>query len=106
MDIVEKLLNRYKLTFSDDSFEKFSSILKQEDYQKDEIILEQGKISRYMYVVDKGIIRQFYYKEGRNITEHFSCEGNVATCLESVFLKEPTRLAVEAIEPSVIHLLD
>jgi hypothetical protein len=47
MDIVEKLLNRYKLTFSDDSFEKFSSILKQEDYQKDEIILEQGKISRY-----------------------------------------------------------
>ncbi|SFL07435.1 cAMP-binding domain of CRP or a regulatory subunit of cAMP-dependent protein kinases [Porphyromonadaceae bacterium KH3CP3RA] len=106
MDIVEKLLNRYKLTFSDDSFEKFSSILKQEDYQKDEIILEQGKISRYMYVVEKGIIRQFYYKEGRNITEHFSCEGNVATCLESVFLKEPTRLAVEAIEPSVIHLLD
>lgn len=106
MEIVNRLLRSYNVLFSEESFEKFLSILEQKEFLKDEIVLEQGKISRYMYIVKKGIIRQFYYKDGRNITEHFSCEGNVATCLESLFLKEPTRLGVEAIEPSVIYLLD
>lgn len=59
-----------------------------------------------MYIVEKGMIRQFYYKNGRNITEHFSCEGDIATCIESLFLKRPTELNIETIEPSVIYLLD
>lgn len=106
MDIVKTILERYKVRFSQESMLRFQSILIQKSYQKDEMILEEGTVSRYIYIVKKGLIRQFYYKEGRDITEHFSCEGNIATCLESLFLQEPTRLLVEALEPSVIYLLD
>ena len=59
-----------------------------------------------MYIIEKGMVRQFYYKDGRDITEHFSCEEDIVACLESLFLKEPTRLLIEVIEPSVIYLLD
>lgn len=106
MDIIKKILDKYNVSFSKESIEKFATVLERKEYQKDEIILNQGQVSRYMYIIESGIIRQFYYKDGRNITEHFSCEGDIATCLESLFLKEPTRLLVEAIEPSVIYLLD
>jgi len=106
MEIIRKISDRYKVVLSDESVEEVASIIERKDYQKDELILEQGKISRYMYIVEKGIIRQFYYKDGRNISEHFSCEGEIATCLESLFLKEPTRLNIEAIEQTVVYLLD
>lgn len=106
MDVIRKISSKFGVVLSDESIDKFASILERKDFQKDEIILEQGKISRHMYFIEKGIIRQFYYKDGRDITEHFSCEGEIATCLESLFLKEPTRLGIEAIELSVTYLLD
>lgn len=106
MDLIKRLTDKYAVRFSEDSLQEFASLLEKRTYQKDELIVEQGKISRHLYVIEKGIIRQFYYKEGRDITEHFSCEGDVAACLESLFLKEPARLLAEAVEPSVIHLLN
>lgn len=106
MEIIKTLLDKYKVQFSQELMLRFESILIQKHYQKDEMILEEGTISRYLYIVEKGMVRQFYYKDGRDITEHFSCEGNIATCLESLFLKEPTHLLIEALEPSTIFLLD
>lgn len=105
MDIIQQLTRRLKVVLSEDSRTKFASILERKEFRKDEMILEQGQISRHMYIVQKGMIRQFYYKDGRDITEHFSTEGNLAACLESLFLREPTHLLVEAIEPSVVYLL-
>lgn len=106
MEILKTILSKYKVYFSEDSMRKFESILTRKEYKKEEIILEEGKLSQHFYIVEKGLIRQFYYKDGRDITEHFSCEGNIATCLESLFLKEPTHLLIEALEPTTLYLLD
>lgn len=106
MEILKTILSKYKVYFSEDSMRKFESILTRKDYKKDEIILEEGKLSQHFYIVEKGLIRQFYYKDGRDITEHFSCEGNFAACLESLFLKEPTHLLIEALEPTTLYLLN
>ena len=89
MEVIKKISDKYKITLSKKSLEALASILQRKEYQKDELILEQGQTSRYMYIIEQGMIRQFYYKDGRNITEHFSCDGEVASCLESLFLKEP-----------------
>jgi CRP-like cAMP-binding protein len=72
---------------------------------KGEIILNEGDIARSIMFVAKGMVRQFYYKGKRDITEHFSYEGCVLTCIESFFNQEPTRIIVEAIEPSYIFEL-
>jgi len=106
MEIIREISSKYNVSLSDKSLEEFKSILKRKEFQKDEVILGQGQRSHYMYIVEKGIIRQFYYKEGRDITEHFSSEGEIATCLESLFLNEPTSLSVETIEQSVIYFLN
>ena len=106
MEIVEKLQERFGVRLSEESAQLFASVLERKQYRKDESILGQGEVSRYMYIIETGLIRQFYYKDGRDITEHFSCEGDIAACLESLFLQKPTELLVEALEPSVIYLLD
>lgn len=106
MEILKVILDKYHVHFSPESIEKLKSILIKKEYQKDEMILEEGQVSRYLYLINKGMIRQFYYKDGRDITEHFSCEGNIATCLESLFLQKPTHLLVQALEPSTVFLLD
>ena len=52
------------------------------------------------------MIRQFYYKNGKDISEHFSCEGDIVLCIESLFSKEPTQLIIETLEPTIVHLLN
>ena len=106
MDIIKAITNKYNVVFSENSINEFASMLERKEYKKDEIILDKGNISHYLYLIEKGIIRQFYYKDGRDITEHFSSEEDIATCIESVFLQKPTELLVEALEPSVIYLLN
>lgn len=106
METLNRILDKYNVKFSSESIENFESILTRKEYKKDEMILDEGQTSRYIYIIEKGMIRQFYYKDGRDITEHFSCEGNIATCLESLFLQKPTHLLVQALEPSTIFLLD
>lgn len=106
MNITEKWTTKYGATLSIGAKEEIESILERKEFSRDEIILNSGQISRHMYIVEEGMIRQFYYKDGRDITEHFSSENDVAICIESVFLREPTRLLVQAIEPAVIYFLE
>jgi CRP-like cAMP-binding protein len=44
------------------------------------------------------MVRQFYFKYNKDLTEHFSCEGDVLTCIESFFLRQPSQLIVETLE--------
>ena len=67
--------------------------------------MDEGQISRHLVFVAKGMMRQFYFKHGKDITEHFSYEGCIMMCIESLFRKTPSRLIAEALEPSVVYLL-
>ena len=54
-----------------------------------------------MYV-EKGLVRQYYFKNGKEMTEHISCEQGVVICIDSYFNQCPTQLIVEALEDTVI----
>ncbi len=104
--IAEMLSKNYEVHLSDESTARLNDVLVQKEYRKDEIILHQGEICRDVYIIGQGMARQFYYKDGRDITEHFSCENEVVFCIETLFLKEPTKLIMETVEPSVIYHLN
>ena len=81
-------------------------ILERKDFKKGEILLNEGQISHNILIVGKGMIRQFYYKNGKDVTEHFSYEGCIAMCIESMLKQEPTRLLIEALEDGTTYLLN
>lgn len=80
-------------------------ILIRKEVEKGELLLNEGEISHNFVLVGKGMLRQFYYKNKKDVTEHFSYEGNIVICIESTLKQEPTCLMIEALESGVVYLL-
>lgn len=75
-----------------------------EDYPKGAIPLHEGETANEIVFVGKGMLRQYYYKNGKDITEHFSYEGCIIMCIESLLKRVPTRLMIETLEPATIYV--
>ncbi|MFT3995372.1 MAG: Crp/Fnr family transcriptional regulator [Dysgonomonas sp.] len=100
--IAKRIASKY-YPLSDKGLKLLASIIERQELKKGEIFLSEGQISQHLIYLGKGLLRQFYYKNGRDITEHFTCEGAMTFCIISVFNKEPTHLMVESLEPSTIY---
>ena len=85
---------------------QIEGILVRQDITKGEIILDEGQISHDILLVGKGMVRQFYYKNGKDVTEHFSYEGCIVMCIESLLKQEPTRLMIEALDDGTVYQLN
>ena len=84
---------------------QIESILIREEFPKGAIALNEGEVAHEIVFVGKGMLRQYYYKNGKDVTEHFSYEGCILMCIESLLKQEPTRLMAEALEPAVVYML-
>lgn len=104
-DTINETVNRRFPEMSIESRKLLASIITRKDMEKGEILLKEGQVSRNFVVVAKGMVRQFYYKNGKDVTEHFSYEGDIVICIESVLLQEPTRLMIEALEAGTLYLI-
>lgn len=82
-----------------------ASLMKRRQVAKGELILNVGEVLQDIIIIEKGIVRQFYYKNGLDITEQFSSEGQYVVCIESLLLKKPTNLMIEALEPTTFYTI-
>ncbi|MDR1402227.1 MAG: Crp/Fnr family transcriptional regulator [Tannerellaceae bacterium] len=104
--IAGKIASAYQ-HLSPEPLREFAGILEPVKLKKGEILLDKGQILRSMVYVDTGMLRQFYYKKGKDVTEHFGCEGTVVYCINSLFKEQPTDLMIEAIvEPTLIYTVN
>ena len=98
-DIARELARKYSTM----THEELDTLPKK--YAKGEMILKEGEICESIYYIDKGLIRQFYYKNEKELTEHIGADGEIFMCIESLFKEEPTKLQVEALEPTIVYLI-
>lgn len=103
-DIARELARRYS-TMTLDELDILESIIVPQKYAKGEMILKEGDICRQFLYIDKGLVRQFYFKHGKEVTEHLGQEQTIVMCIESLFKEEPTKLQVEALEPTTVYAL-
>lgn len=103
-DIARELARRYS-TMTHDELDILESILVSQKYAKGEMILKEGDICRQFLYIDKGLVRQFYFKHGKEVTEHLGQEHTIVMCIESLFKEEPTKLQMEALEPTIVYAL-
>jgi len=103
-DVARELARRYS-TMTHDELDLLESILVAKKYAKNEKILTEGEVCENIYWIVKGLVRQFYYKNGKELTEYMATENNVCMCIESLFLEQPTRLQIMAIEPTILYCL-
>ena len=100
-DVARELARRYS-TMTHDELDLLESILVPMKFAKNEIILKEGDTCTNIYWVVKGLVRQFYYKNEKELTEYMATENSIVMCIESLFLEQPTRLQIKAIEPTVM----
>ncbi|MGX8697038.1 MAG: Crp/Fnr family transcriptional regulator [Prevotella sp.] len=103
-DVARELARRYS-TMTHDELDILESILIPRKYGKNELILREGEVCENIYWVVKGLVRQFYYKNKKELTEYMATENSIVMCIESLFKEEPTRLQIQALEPSIIYCI-
>lgn len=103
-DIARELARKYS-TMTHEELDILESLLVPIKYGKGEKILQEGEICRNISYIERGLIRQFYFKNGKEVTEHLGVDHSIFMCIESLFKEEPTRLQVEALEPTLVYAL-
>ena len=103
-DIARELARKYS-TMTYDELDVLESLLVPIKYGKGEKILQEGEVCRNISYIEKGLVRQFYFKNGKEVTEHLGVDHSIFMCIESLFKGEPTRLQVEALEPTLVYAL-
>ncbi len=103
-DTVNAVVNSRFPEMSIEGRRQIESMLIRKEYPKGAVALNEGEIAHEIVFVGKGMLRQYYYKNKKDVTEHFSYEGCIVMCIESLLKQVPTRLIVETLENSIIYV--
>ena len=103
-DIARELARKYS-TMTHDELDALESILVPQKYAKGQMIINEGQVCDSIYYIERRLIRQFYFMNGKQITEHLGEDHTIFMCIESLFREEPTKLQVEAIEPTIVYAI-
>ena len=101
IEVAKLMVSGMKCMLSREQIHELADILVCRKFKKGERILDEGEVCRSMLYLEKGLTRQFYFKYDQDLTEHIAYEGGVVICLESYLKEEPTRLMIEALEPTI-----
>lgn len=101
IEIARKMTERF-VHLDETDLQMLADILVRKEFKRGEIIIPDGIVSRDHIYVEKGLVRQFYYKNGHDVTEHFSTEGDTVMSIESLYAGVTNHLLAEALEPCVL----
>ena len=104
-EIFARELARKYSTMTHEELDILESILVPMKFAKGEMILNEGEVCENIYYIDRGLIRQFYFKKWKADNGTLRRDQTIFMCIESLFREEPTKLQVEAIEPSIVYAL-
>lgn len=104
-DVSREICRIYGVTLSVEALHAFASILVPTKVLRGVKLVAEGEVCNSMYYLDRGMVLQTYKKNHATVTEHISHEGDMVVCIESYFLREPSRIVASTIEPSVIFAI-
>ena len=105
LEIAREMTERFA-RLSNEDLQALASILARKEVKRGEVFIPDGIICRDHFYVEKGLVRQYYYKNGHDVTEHFSSEGDVVMSIESLYAGVTNHLLAEALEPSVLWYIN
>ncbi|MBO0938791.1 Crp/Fnr family transcriptional regulator [Fibrella sp. HMF5335] len=70
--------------------------------EKGHVLVQAGKVSDYIYFIEQGLSRTYYLKEGREVTDWLSADGEIAGSIVSFLSRQPDGRIIHLLEPSVV----
>ena len=102
-DVARDICRIYDVTLSVEALHAFANILVPMKVLRGYKLVDEGDECNSMFYVERGMVLQYYKKNNTTVTEHISHEGDMVICIESYFLREPSRIVASTIEPSVVY---
>lgn len=82
-----------------------AAIINIKEVNKGDILIRENTVCNYVYYIEKGLTRTFYYKDGKDVTDWISMDGDFATSIVSFISRKPDRRIIEALENSTLYAL-
>lgn len=88
---------------SPEALEALFSHMSRIDLPKNHLLTKAGEISHHIYFIEKGCTRTYFLANGKEITNWFSCEGDITFSSWSFYHRQAGHDYVQLIENSVIY---
>ncbi|MEM1407701.1 MAG: cyclic nucleotide-binding domain-containing protein [Bacteroidota bacterium] len=85
--------------------EKILNELTRKDLKKGDFLQKANVVCNRYYFIEKGTIRLYYEKGMEDFTVWMGTPGQIFTDLESYLSEEPSRIYMEALEPSSVYTI-
>lgn len=72
---------------------------------KGAVLLQDGEVCEQVWFIGQGLVRAYFLKDGQEVTQQFFFEGSYTTDYESFLTQRPTRLHLQALEPTLLLAL-
>lgn len=102
-DVAREICRCYGITLSVEAMRAFAGILVPFKVLRGHKLVKEGEVCNYMFYVERGMVLQCYMKNNATVTEHISHEGDMVICIESFFLREPSKIVASMVEPGVVY---
>lgn len=102
-DVAREICRNYGVTLSVEALRALANILVPFKVLRGHELVSEGDVCNYLYYVERGLVLQYYKKNSVTVTEHISHEGDMVICIESFFLREPSRIVATMLEPGVVY---
>ena len=87
---------------SPESLAAFTGIIKPIRLLRFESPFVRRDVCKSLYYVKRGLVIQHYEKNGEDVVEHISHEGDMVICIESTFTHTPSEIEVTMLEPGTL----
>ncbi|MVO07862.1 Crp/Fnr family transcriptional regulator [Flavobacterium sp. TP390] len=77
-----------------------------QEFKKGELLHQSHKVCTKSYFIQKGLVRSFFLKDGKEITEFFSCENEWVNSPKSFMQRKVDIYDIDAIEDTSVFWLE
>lgn len=92
---------------SEEEFDQILPYINTKHFRKNEYLLKQGDICPHYFFVEQGVLRFYSLNEdGKENILQFATESWIVSDRGSVFFQEPSRYYIDAVEDSLVVILD
>lgn len=102
-EIASEICRLHNVTLNNDNLRRLADILVPMKLIRGKQPVKEGEVCDYIFYVKYGLLVQTYEKNNTTVTENIACEGDFTVCIESFFNREPSRLSLTTLEPSIIY---
>jgi len=104
MITVLRHFSRY-IEMDDDLEKEIIKRVKQQTFKKGELIHDAAKICTCSYFIQQGLLRLYFIKDGKEVSEYFSSEGEWVNSPRSFMQRQPDIYYIDAIENTAVFCL-